>query len=67
MIKVSGKCPMGCGESLFLGEGEHLTCSAHSCPDPTAADHMLFEAEVAYRGMLSFTTFRADEAVCVDG
>lgn len=42
MVKVMGKCPMGClGESLFLAEGGHVTCSWIECPDPSAADRLL--------------------------
>jgi hypothetical protein len=39
--KVAGQCPMGCGETLFLGESGHITCSVLDCPDPGAADDAL--------------------------
>lgn len=39
--KVAGRCPMGCGETLFLGTGGHVTCSLVGCPDPCAADDLL--------------------------
>lgn len=39
--KVAGNCPMGCGETLFLGSGGHVTCSFLECPEPTAAADLL--------------------------
>lgn len=44
MQTVKGKCPMGCGETLFLGDAGYVTCSWHECPDPSAASDAL-EAE----------------------
>lgn len=41
MTKVAGKCPMGCGETLFLGDGGHVTCSFNKCPNPGMVDEML--------------------------
>jgi len=38
---VKGRCPMGCGETLFLGAGGHVTCSFIDCPDPAAVDDWL--------------------------
>lgn len=38
---VVGFCPMGCGKTLFLGAGGHITCSFNLCPDPAAVDKML--------------------------
>jgi hypothetical protein len=39
--KVAGRCPMGCGETLFLGSGGHVTCSLDRCPRPTAVDELV--------------------------
>ncbi len=39
--RVAGHCPMGCGETLSLGEGGHVTCSTVKCPDPVAVDKLL--------------------------
>lgn len=39
--RVQGKCPHGCGDTLFLGAGGHVTCSWLHCPDPAAADLFL--------------------------
>ncbi len=39
--QVAGQCPMGCGETLFIGEGGHVTCSTGECPDPIAVDKLL--------------------------
>lgn len=38
---VVGYCPMGCGETLFLAAGGHVTCSMIGCPNPTAVDDLL--------------------------
>jgi hypothetical protein len=43
--RVQGYCPMGCGQTLFLGTGGHVTCSYIPCPDPTAADTILDDRE----------------------
>lgn len=42
---VFGKCPMGCGETLFLGSGGHVTCSVLECPDPSAVSKILEQAD----------------------
>lgn len=42
---VKGYCPMGCGETLFLGDGGHVTCSLLGCPRPSAVDEILCERE----------------------
>lgn len=39
--RVRGKCPMGCGETLFLGAGGYVTCSYLPCPNPGAASDRL--------------------------
>jgi len=39
--KVSGRCPMGCGETLFLGEGGHVICSYLPCPNPSRISQLL--------------------------
>lgn len=39
--KVAGRCPMGCGETLFLAVGGHVTCSYAECPRPDAAADLL--------------------------
>jgi hypothetical protein len=43
--EVAGFCPMGCGHTLFLGEGGYVTCSYGRCPDPDAASAILGERE----------------------
>jgi Family of unknown function (DUF6085) len=42
---VQGYCPMGCGQTLFLGEGGFITCSLAECPRPDAATLVLEEQE----------------------
>lgn len=39
--KVRGFCLMGCGQTLFLGDGGYVTCSLDSCPDPAATNDAL--------------------------
>lgn len=42
-MKVQGFCPMGCGQTLFLGTGGHITCSWANCPDTGALDTIASE------------------------
>ena len=39
--KVAGYCPMGCGQTLFLGSGGYVTCSWVECPEPDVASTLL--------------------------
>jgi hypothetical protein len=39
--EIKGYCPMGCGSTLFLGEGGFVTCSWINCPDPEAVTKIL--------------------------
>lgn len=39
---------MGCGNTLFLGSGGHVTCSWSRCPEPTAAGLILDEPETEH-------------------
>lgn len=48
MDRVSGYCPMGCGETLFLGTGGHVTCSWQQCPNPAAVTEILDERETEH-------------------
>jgi Family of unknown function (DUF6085) len=43
--RVQGCCPMGCGETLFLGSGGYVTCSLDLCPAPDAASRLLATRE----------------------
>lgn len=43
--KVEGYCVMGCGETLFLGDGNFITCSWINCPNPTAVSDILSDPE----------------------
>lgn len=38
---VKGCCPMGCGETLFLGKGGYVTCGYLPCPNPTLAADLM--------------------------
>ena len=41
MIDIQGRCPACRWQSLFLGDGGHVTCSRLECLDPCAADQLL--------------------------
>jgi hypothetical protein len=41
---VQGCCPMGCGQTLVLGEGGLVTCCSLECPRPDAATAILSDA-----------------------
>lgn len=45
---VRGRCPMGCGETLFIGEGGWITCSFISCPRPAAVADLLDDRETEH-------------------
>lgn len=47
-VDVAGFCPMGCGRTLFLGEGGHVTCSVIECPNPTAVTDLLHDSETEH-------------------
>lgn len=57
MRTVAGFCPMGCGQTLFLGAGGHVTCSLIGCPRPTAADELLGDTETEHIVMLGADEF----------
>lgn len=48
MVPVAGFCPMGCGKTLFLGEGGAVTCSYGDCPNPAAVDELLGNPETGH-------------------
>jgi hypothetical protein len=45
MKEVTGFCPMGCGDTLFLAAGGHVTCTYNECPNPVAASIILEDKE----------------------
>lgn len=45
MADVVGYCPMGCGQTLFLGSGGYVTCRWHACPEPDAVATILEDRE----------------------
>lgn len=45
---IHGWCPMGCGKTLFVGAGGHVTCSYIPCPRPTAVDELLADRETEH-------------------
>lgn len=46
--RVDGRCPMGCGETLFLGPLGNITCASEDCEDPLAVDTILKTAETEH-------------------
>lgn len=48
MPDVTGYCPMGCGLTLSLSDGGHITCSVVACPDHLAVDTILADPEVEH-------------------
>lgn len=46
--RVQGYCPMGCGETLFLGSGGHVTCSWLECTNPCAVGTILSDRETEH-------------------
>jgi hypothetical protein len=39
---------MGCGPTLFLGAGGHVTCRYLECPEPTAVGDILADRETEH-------------------
>lgn len=64
MINVRAKCPMGCGEMIFVGEGGHLTCSYVDCPDPAAIDRLVCGEDATADSLVRALTERC---VCEHG
>lgn len=54
---IVGYCPMGCGRTLFVGSGGHITCSYIPCPNPAAVDQILGDSETEHVVMLGETGF----------
>lgn len=45
---VTGYCPMGCGRTLFLADGGHVTCSYLHCPRRDAVANLLADPETGH-------------------
>ncbi len=41
--RLQGQCPMGCGDTLFVGSDGYVTCSWHKCPNPSAVADLLLD------------------------
>lgn len=48
MEKIVGYCPMGCGETLFVGVGGYVTCSFIGCPNPAAVSDLLADGDTRH-------------------
>jgi hypothetical protein len=46
--RIVGYCPMGCGQTLFVGSGGYLTCSWIECPRPDAVSDLLDDDETQH-------------------
>jgi hypothetical protein len=55
---IPGFCPMGCGATLFVGSGGHITCSCIPCPNPAAVDLILADATVGHIVVLDEFDFK---------
>lgn len=55
--RIQGNCPMGCGETLFIGSGGYITCSYIPCPRPDAVATILAERETEHIVNFGRTTF----------
>lgn len=40
-VRINGRCPMGCGETLAVAGGGHIVCMALQCPDPAMLDKVI--------------------------
>lgn len=45
---ISGYCPMGCGRTLFVGQGGYITCAFVTCPRPDAVADLLADWETEH-------------------
>lgn len=50
---IRGHCPMGCGETLFIGSSGYVTCSVIGCSAPTAVSDILDDSESEHLVTLS--------------
>lgn len=56
-MDVVGFCPMGCGQTLFLGDDGYVTCSYLECPNPTAVCEVLADGDTRHLIKVEETTF----------
>lgn len=57
MPDVAGYCPMGCGETLSVMDGGHVTCRRLECPRPDAVSEILADRETEHLVTFSPTAF----------
>lgn len=57
MADVAGYCPMGCGETLTVMGGGHVTCRKLECPRPDAVSEILADRETEHLVTFSPTAF----------
>lgn len=50
---VTGYCPMGCGQTLYLGDGDYVTCMKLECPVPDAVSTLLDDRETEHQVRLT--------------
>lgn len=59
-MKVAGYCPMGCGQTLFVGSEGGITCSYYRCPRPGAVDTILSDPETEHIVLLEERHFAVE-------
>lgn len=57
MTDVAGFCPMGCGQTLSVMSGGHVTCRKLECPRPDAVSEILDDPETEHVVQLGEDTF----------
>ncbi len=56
-MNIVGYCPMGCGRTLFVGDGGYITCSFVECPEPDAVSTLLEDRETEHVVEFGESTF----------
>lgn len=56
-MAVAGYCPFGCGATLFLAAGGHVTCSGADCPRSGAVTDLLADTETEHIVLFGETGF----------
>jgi Family of unknown function (DUF6085) len=46
--RITGYCPLGCGQTLFLASGGIPVCGSPACPRPSAVSDLLEDRETEH-------------------
>jgi len=63
-MRVNGHCPMGCGQTLAVGEGGYVTCTFWDCPKPTAVSDILGDSEIEHIVKIGHSDFTIQHPLC---